>query len=309
MASSTPKPAEKRLREFLTEKQEPFILDLYLLERGYSSKTWNSNSNSKKQKRNKSLLPFSKVLTALHKKLAFHNQKLCAAKTAHHDDDAAVETDRFSTASSSTVFNSCSDFDEDRNSSASQNDKPSSQHATNNGKHCQTCLEQGHQGLKEDVSGMMRERRIGNCGVLAPKKITENSLLSAALWSLLIQTAKNKSYGYRMELQELLGTKGVLHKTKQVLFDCVREEQELICEWGQQVGDETKSKVTNLLTLDYSKSMNDWSKFEQHVKAVSVEIAEGILEGVKDEIVSDMVQISEDFAIINNNSNRIVLQP
>ncbi|MED6220394.1 hypothetical protein PIB30_044417 [Stylosanthes scabra] len=340
--ASSPK-QERRLGEFLTEKQEPFILDLYLLERGYS-KRWTSNSNSNnnggnktsttsfslcggsKKKRNKSVLRFSKVLTALHKKLAFHNQKLCAAKTVHHDDDAVEETDRFSTASSSTVFNSCSDFDEDRNSSASQSDKPSSQHATNNGKHCQSCLEQGNQELNEDVSGMIKERRIGNCGDLAAKKITGNSLLSAALWSLLIQTAKNESYGYKMELQDLLGTKnvsqmlnskGVLHKTKQVLFDCFREEElmggeealgRMICQWGQQVGDETKSKVTNLLTLDYNKSMSDWSKLEQHVKAISVEIAEGILEGVKDEIVSDMVQIS-DFAIFNNNRNRIVLQP
>ncbi|KAL4301591.1 hypothetical protein AHAS_Ahas17G0316200 [Arachis hypogaea] len=134
------------------------------------------------------------------------------------------------------------------------------------------------QELNEDVSG------IQNYGVLAPKKITEDSLLSAALWSLLIQTAKSESYGYRMQLQELLGT----NKSNQVVFDCEREEEEA----GQQVGHESKSKIMKLLTLDYSKSMNEWSKFEQHVKAVSVEIAEGILEGVKHEIVSDMIQIS-----------------
>ncbi|KAL1344939.1 hypothetical protein HN51_018735 [Arachis hypogaea] len=277
--------AEKRLAEFLNEKQEPFILELYLLERGYSKRLTSKSTSLSKRK--KSVFPFSKLLTALHKKLAFHNQKFCAA----------ANSDRFSTASSSTVFHSCSDFDEDRTSSASHTDNiPSSQHATNNGKHCQTCLEQG-QELNEDVSRITMERRIQNYGVLAPKKITEDSLLSAALWSLLIQTAKSESYGYRMQLQELLGT----NKSNQGVFDCEREE-----EAGQHVGHESKSKIMKLLTLDYSKSMNEWSKFEQHVKAVSVEIAEGILEGVKHEIVSDMIQIS-DFEIIN--TNRILFLP
>ena len=174
------------------------------------------------------------------------------------------------------------------------------------------------------------EERTRSCGVLVPKKITEDSLLSAALWSLLIQTAKRESYDYTMELRELLGpnvsqilkSKGVLHKTKQLLFDCVREititlprkedrergykqfmgPEELgriICErtreWGQQAGDE--SNLTYLLTLDYLNSMSEWSKFEQHVKAISVEIADAILERVNDEIVSDMIEILPPTAI------------
>ena len=153
MASAAAK-AEKRLGEFLKEQQEPFILEVYLLERGYS-KRWTSKSNGdsgKKtlevsassgfNKRRKALLPFSKALTALHKKLAFHNQKCTAIcdpcnrnehvnVTVPHEagslDHTVVETDRYSTASSSTVFNSCSvsDIDEDRTSSSSQKDKPS----------------------------------------------------------------------------------------------------------------------------------------------------------------------------------------
>lgn len=52
----------KRLGEFLKERQEPFILELYLLERGYSIKP-----------KRDPLFQFSKVLTTLHKKLVFHN--------------------------------------------------------------------------------------------------------------------------------------------------------------------------------------------------------------------------------------------
>lgn len=184
--------------------------------------------------------------------------------------------------------------------------------------------------LNHDVSRM--EKRIRNCGVVVPKKITEDSLLSAALWSLLIQSAKRGNYN-NMELREILGpnvsqilkSKRVLHKTKQLLFDYVREititfptkddrqqgcqqfmgPEELgkiICErtkeWGQQAGDETN--LTYLLTLDYLKSINEWSKFDQHVKDISVEIADAILERVNNEIVSDMIEILPPTTTIYN---------
>ncbi|KAL1339129.1 hypothetical protein AAHE18_U011200 [Arachis hypogaea] len=73
--------AEKRLAEFLNEKQEPFILELYLLERGYSKRLTSKSTSlsSLCGKRKKSVLSFSKVLTALPNKLAFHNKKFCAA--------------------------------------------------------------------------------------------------------------------------------------------------------------------------------------------------------------------------------------
>lgn len=144
MASATAKP-EKRLGEFLKEQQEPFILEVYLLERGYSKK-WNSNGDSSRStlespatssglnKKRKALFPIYKVLTALHQKLAFHNTAIKDCDTRkeharvsvpHHEaaDETVVETDRFSTASSSTMFNSCSDVDEDGASLSSPNDK------------------------------------------------------------------------------------------------------------------------------------------------------------------------------------------
>jgi hypothetical protein len=137
MASLTPKP-EKKLVEFLKEQQEPFILDLYLLEKSksWSSSIKNSPSNSVINKKHKPLFPFLKLLlTAIH-----HNKKkkkkLATIKdsntTNNHanvvditqetnnngDHQTVVETDRFSTASSSTMFYSCSDIDdeEDRTS-------------------------------------------------------------------------------------------------------------------------------------------------------------------------------------------------
>lgn len=156
-----------------------------------------------------------------------------------------------------------------------------------------------------------------------PKKITEDSLLSAALWGLLIQTTKTDNYSM-MELREILGpnvsrvlkSKRALHNTKQLLFDCVREitvnfpgkheEQigykqlleaeelgNLIChrikEWGQQAGHQTN--LTCLLTLDHLNSINEWSDLEPLIKDISFQIADAILERISNEIVSEMIGI------------------
>ena len=172
--------------------------------------------------------------------------------------------------------------------------------------------------MNEDVGRM--EQKIRNCGVLLPKKITEDSLLSAALWGLLIQSAKNEKCS--MELRELLGpnvsqilkSKRVLQKKRQLLFDCVREitvtlprkengqqsykqlfgPEELakiICEktkeWGKQAGD--KTNLTYLLTLDYLNSVKEWCDYEQHIKHICVGIADAILESINNEIVSELV--------------------
>ncbi|XP_019437881.1 PREDICTED: uncharacterized protein LOC109343846 isoform X2 [Lupinus angustifolius] len=366
MASATLK-SQKRLAEFLKEQQEPFTLEVYLLERGYSQK-WNSKSKLDSHKsiersvstclnrKIKSLSPIFKVLSTLHRKISCHNKSsivtkdssnrsehVCISNEACSFDLKVVETERFSCSTSSTVFLSCSDIDEDETSLLAHSDKPQfspdtcrvstlcnievqSQH----GNHHQICIEgstfpltqyQNNRTLNHDVSG--KEKRIHSCGVVAPKKITEESLLSTALWSLLTHSTKKENYS--MDLRENLGSnvskilksKRVLHKTKQLLFDCVREititlprkdygqggnkifmgPEELgniICqrtkEWSKKgAGDETN--LTHLLTLDYLNSINEWSKFEQHVKDVSIEIADAILECVNDEIVSDMIEI------------------
>lgn len=169
--------------------------------------------------------------------------------------------------------------------------------------------------VKEDVG------RIFNCGeVLMPKKVTEDSILSSALWGLMIQSAHEN--GPSKDLEEIVGTnvsqvlksKRALHKTKQLLFDCVREiaasiprtnegqtgnckqllgaEElgNLICqnmkEWGQQAGD--KTNLTHLLTSDYMKSIKEWSDFEPHMKDISFEVADAILDCINHEIVTDM---------------------
>lgn len=136
MASATSKP-EKKLAEFLKEQQEPFILELYLLERSPCSKKCSSTisletpATSCFNKNRKPLFSFFKVLTSIHKKkLGFHTaiKDSNTTNTYKHanvgvtvtrevqnvvDQTDVVETERFSTASSSTMFNSCSDIDDE----------------------------------------------------------------------------------------------------------------------------------------------------------------------------------------------------
>ena len=145
--SSTTANKQKRLAEFLKEQQEPFILEVHLLERGFSRK-WRvdrnrngefNNGNSSKLKRSesygsnsrKSGLAFTKVLTAVCKKLAFYNESKITRDYEDRHDEVGVagsarvgQTEHFSSASSSTVFNSCSDIDEDDASGSSHKDQP-----------------------------------------------------------------------------------------------------------------------------------------------------------------------------------------
>lgn len=140
MASTPPKPL-KQLGEFLQEQQEPFILEVYLLERGCLKKRLNSEGNfsccqrnSTKflkrsvscslNKENNGIPRWSKLLKAVYKMLDSIKEDQRAKsseniKEEYHvtamvgDDKEVKESDRFSSASSTTVFNSCSETEEE----------------------------------------------------------------------------------------------------------------------------------------------------------------------------------------------------
>uniref|UniRef100_A0A5B7AMZ4 Uncharacterized protein n=1 Tax=Davidia involucrata TaxID=16924 RepID=A0A5B7AMZ4_DAVIN len=132
MASTMPKPvAAKQLQELLLEQQEPFILESYLLERGYCLKN-NLNSavslpvcsgNSSKFLKREKVIPYcSKIVRAVFNKLIMKNSKSSVTEIGTSNQDFA-ESDRFSSASSTTVFNSCSDSDIEDTSSSSPKDQ------------------------------------------------------------------------------------------------------------------------------------------------------------------------------------------
>ncbi|KAK7352503.1 hypothetical protein VNO80_17925 [Phaseolus coccineus] len=348
----------KRLGEFLKEQQDPFILHLYLLERGYST-----NGESVKNKKREPLFQFSKVLTTLHKKFVFHTHNCIVIRNSpiihqhvHHSppaeaessDQTIEETDRFSfsTATNSTVYLSCSDIDEDGTSLSPEKDKAlfspntchssnigilESQQTTDNEKLQQRCLEGDsvpdcrssmsitEATLKPDVSGMEEKRN--NCCVFVPKKMAEDSVLSVALWSSLIQSAKrekcSKELGELLRANanadanacQVLKSKTFLLKLKQVVFYCVREisvnvwrkecrEEECLKEsrggeelgkiiWlrRRELGEKETNGITNLLSLD------EWNEFKPQVRHICVEIAEALFERLTQDILAEMIQL------------------
>lgn len=144
---------------------------------------------------------------------------------------------------------------------------------------------------KEDVRRM--EKRIERCRVI-PKRSREESLLSAALWGLVIQSVKKDS-GQNVSLKRVL-----LQKTKQLLFDRVmtktplrkhkKREQgfKLICNCKRRRQIQWTQHLNNsLLGLDDLNSIYQWGGLESDVEHIGVEIADAILECVVNEIVSD----------------------
>ncbi|XP_042990062.1 uncharacterized protein LOC122317174 [Carya illinoinensis] len=150
MASTPPKPS-KQLGEFLLEQQEPFILDEYLLERGCLKNSSNSRSNlgsccgnsTKLLKRSASCglnksrndVPrCSKILGCVYKKFVsikedkrrksseYKDEEYSAPATEMVDKEVA-ESDGFSSSSSTTVFNSCSESDKEEISTSSCKDQ------------------------------------------------------------------------------------------------------------------------------------------------------------------------------------------
>ncbi|XP_027368143.1 uncharacterized protein LOC113874120 [Abrus precatorius] len=350
MASSTPK-TQKRLLDFLNENQEPFILEAYLSEREYYSKRWilrgDSSNSSKKpptsclNKKKKAHFPFCKVLKALCNKLAFHRESknVLTKVNDQRNKHACVPQPnwvnhilQFSSASNSTMFNSCSNIDEEGTSIVSHKD----QHLVYSHTLCNMGLQRNSRrkrqrsikgspkalgkiplrrvpNVNENVGVM--QQRIKSCGVILPKKITEESLLSAAIWSSLLGQSMKK--GRTKELKELipgtndvsqiLKSKRVLHRIKKMLFDCVKDIAITLPKEGDRKKGYTQfmgpldlgrlvrrrpgdgANLTYLFTVDYLNSIMDWSNFEPHVKDISAEITDAILDNINSEIVLEMI--------------------
>ncbi|XP_039052370.1 uncharacterized protein LOC120194039 isoform X2 [Hibiscus syriacus] len=133
--------AGRQLGEFLQEKQEPFVLEVYLSEKGCVKKKIISGINfnfscchansarflnkSDSQKDSKKDSPqFPKVLKVILRNKLFKIKGLITKNSDNEDGKLSViemdintqetaEADRFSSASSATVYNSCSDSDID----------------------------------------------------------------------------------------------------------------------------------------------------------------------------------------------------
>ncbi|KAK9271158.1 hypothetical protein L1049_026747 [Liquidambar formosana] len=228
MASTMPKTV-KQLGELLQEQQDPFILEIYLQERGYLKKSLSSEDNSgschgnsnKFLKRSASCGPnksrkgmphCSKILQAVFNKLVSINENL-RVKHSHGDgkfsvtekgrnNQEAAEPERFSSSSSTTVFNSCSETDIEETSTSSHKDHISSAADTfqASSKFCDLLREKEvatdrklQWRTVEDMRHHYRTREEESTSTLnciLSEKVTEGSIFSASLSN---KTARHNS--------------------------------------------------------------------------------------------------------------------
>lgn len=114
--ASTPAPKTiKKLGQFLEEQQEPFILEIYLSERGCIKKQKKNLNSSKFLKRSTSLNNSIKGVTIYSQLLKAAYNKLVPIKDSpkvknSNDGQEVAEANQFSSASNTTTeVNSCSE--------------------------------------------------------------------------------------------------------------------------------------------------------------------------------------------------------
>ncbi|XP_022772249.1 uncharacterized protein LOC111314898 [Durio zibethinus] len=356
------KPA-RQLGEILKEQQEPFILEVYLSERGCIRKKLTSGANficchgtsgkflkrSGSQNKIKKGIPYSPMVLKVVCNKFFTIKGLRTKSSVDEDGKPSVtemdgnsqeiaELDRFSSSSSTTVYNSCSDSDIYEPSMFADNSKSNlklydqrEKKAAAEAKFQWSCMEDSKQHSPQSVleetststgSPLDNTRRASSTrqkSFFLPKIITEDSILSASLWNLLLQTSPEKSSyaGLRgpdwSNSSPLSISKRVLQQTKQLLFDCfrelvdnkhVKEEKgkgflgseeigkvigEKIKRWGKRCGDE--SNMAKLLESDIMDSIQEWNESESQKKRIVLEIGNAIAEQITNEVVMDMINV------------------
>lgn len=303
----------KQLGDLLQEQQEPFTLEIYLIERGYSKNKFNLELyTSSKFLKNKKIIPIcSKAVRALFNKLGYLNPRIkdSGTKKRKKNSQEITEDNTFSSASSKNSFNSCSESDtEDRYILPRKGSQ-------RNGNLL---------GEEEVDTDIKRQRRIlednmqhSPVSVLEETEFNENSPIHKRGQSLKTRHEEIPSDSIFLDsckFIEPLKIKLALQQTKQLLFDCVKEIVETrrlkgisqqqfkeflgaeeigkvvcenICEWSKQSMHVTNTK--QLLDLDLLASAEEWSYFELQRKGIGMEIAAAILEDISCEIVMDMV--------------------
>ncbi|KAL5558701.1 hypothetical protein UlMin_034912 [Ulmus minor] len=268
--ASTKTKSGKQLGELLQEQQEPFVLDVYLIEKGYlnrslSSKTGCCNGNPIKlssrsatsglNKSRKGFPSCSKALRAIYNKFARSNGSLSTKSSDDKEEgqfsvdidmgnngQEVVEIDRFSSASSTTVYNSCpeSDKDESPTSEALKLANMGEETAVADGLFLAqynkqhnpiSVLEQiPSEHAQLNVRTRQEESQTTSCKMMIPPhKVTEDSILSTSLRELFFNSSGASE---SMELlrqspsAQFVKSKRMLQQTRQLLFDCVREIME-----------------------------------------------------------------------------------
>ncbi|KAL8490197.1 hypothetical protein ACS0TY_025929 [Phlomoides rotata] len=278
----------KLLVEFLNEQQEPFSLDVFLLERGHSIGT--RVRTRRFLKRCYATRRCSKLVKAVFGRLALDNDQR-VENCGNCEGDEHV----FSSASGTTIYNSCSESDaEDAEVDAERELKWRS-------------IEDNY-----DYNNDNNNKQLSPISVLEETDQTEESsspLHQKQCNSKTTQEFEDSSNNFA----QYIINKRAMQQSKTLLVDCVREVIEnqrrkddkngeqlkkvlgsdelwkLVCEnvwvWSQDSIDETN--ILQLLHTDFMASEKEWSSaFEKQRNEVCVEIGDAILEAVINEIIT-----------------------
>ncbi|KAG7024317.1 hypothetical protein SDJN02_13131, partial [Cucurbita argyrosperma subsp. argyrosperma] len=303
------------LRQLLQEQQEPFELEDYLFEREwYSRKSSNRGSGfgCSGGKLN-GVMKFGKGFVEINKMLRNSCKKLLSIHRKQQQTKDVGENGWFFSvgckrvAESDNFLSPCS-FQTTLSSDNEQTSPyPANSSSSDTSGALEPCNLQVLKDMKTGKKSLIRARP--NNGIPLQKQVSEDSILSATLLQLLLcSAATEKTSGTETaELQELVTSspatqlmipKRVIHQTKQLLFDCVREvvathskkgsrkARRLIC------AKEAKGKEANLSNLvcsDYLFSAEEWRDFKPQKQLIGTEIGEFIVQEIINEAVTELI--------------------
>ncbi|KAK1275739.1 hypothetical protein QJS04_geneDACA016002 [Acorus gramineus] len=314
----------RRLFELLEDQQEPFLLDIYLLENGFLNKLKNletsprcwpcssptkslqrSLSNGLKQRR-EGILVCSRILRSIFSKLTHGKTKRdpnCNGGFEHsqcvYDEERKTqfsESDRLSLNSSATM----SSFSDSTDSGESLSARPSQisidvklEREEDNDMQFSpvSVLELS---CNEGSPVHSKEENPSISSFNPTNKASEDFPVSESLMEFLFHSLHEKPMW-------------VLKQTKQLLVDCVKEskennqqkrqgrccDEETICEevllWAKQGGDPTNT--AQMAGLAIASSTKEWKQLHDEMDEVGIDIGDAIFEEIIDEVVSDMLDL------------------
>ncbi|KAL7175707.1 hypothetical protein ACSBR2_029321 [Camellia fascicularis] len=314
MASTIPKQSSaKQLGELLQEQQEPFILEIYLLEKGYMKNKLNlqsgfRNSNSRflnklttrgSNRKRKVVPTCPKIVRAALKKLVSISNKQTMKNSVDGDGESCAkqekpESDGLSSASLQTWRSPISLSDQELNINS----------------FFESNIEDGLNSLPRDsvsvtadtcrsfkLGDILQEKEVvtdgkiqWGCGedkkqlspvsVLEEIHYNEGSLLdskgqrNANKYSIIAVPCSNFITRFNEPSFE---AERVLHEPKQLL--------------SESTDVRTWSNTTQPMNLDFTASVAEWSDFEPRIREIGAEIGDVILNDISKEIVADMMEL------------------
>ncbi|KAJ0963356.1 hypothetical protein J5N97_028478 [Dioscorea zingiberensis] len=259
--ASIPNPlsGERRLFELLEEQQEPFLLDVYLLENGYSDKMFDSKSPtlcwpgnackklirmSSRAIRRRRVGFFRCIVTKILQKKAIRK-----AMDWNYRDCKAMKFDRLSfSADDSSPVSPVSVLDLNSDDSSSQ------------------------------VCNQMNDE-----------------IQALHLFEELLMTAykKTKWEQDQSSMKLISDCEKEIEQSIMVSHECLEKEKarkiidEQMSSLEKQRGD--ISNITKLIALDVSNSTKEWSQFHHEIREIGMQIEAAIFEEIKEELVQDML--------------------